>query len=104
MQVERIDSDALVVNKLPDGSTVIVDTKTQAASPEQRLANLGARVGLSAHSKAKPLLDLAQPFSFLMQSIEAGAFNDPAGAILLYTLGNVAELNAEVVIDQYRHR
>jgi len=33
-----------------------------------------------------------------------GAFNDPAGASLLYNItppNNVAELNAEVVIDQY---
>ncbi len=29
MQVERINSDALVVNKLPDGSTVIVDAKNE---------------------------------------------------------------------------
>ena len=29
MQVERTDSDALVVNKLPDGSTVIVDAKNE---------------------------------------------------------------------------
>ena len=29
MQVERANSDALVVNKLPDGSTVIVDTKNE---------------------------------------------------------------------------
>lgn len=27
MQIERTNSDALVVNKLPDGSTVIVDSK-----------------------------------------------------------------------------
>ncbi len=29
MQVERVDSNALVVNKLPDGSTVIVDAKSE---------------------------------------------------------------------------
>ena len=29
MQVERTNSDALVVNKLPDGSTVIVDAKNE---------------------------------------------------------------------------
>jgi hypothetical protein len=82
-------------------SPVVVDLKATASSPEQRLAKLAARVGLSAHTKAKPLFDLAQPFSFLMHSIEGGTFNDPAGAALLYNLGSVAELNAEVVIDQY---
>jgi hypothetical protein len=30
MQIERINSDALVVNKLPDGSTVIVDAENDA--------------------------------------------------------------------------
>jgi hypothetical protein len=82
----------------------VVDLKATASSPEQRLAKLAARVGLNAHTRAKPLFDLAQPFSFLMQSIELGAFNDPAGAALLYNIippNNVAELNAEIVIDQY---
>jgi hypothetical protein len=85
-------------------SPAVVDLKATASSPEQRLAKLAERVGMTAHAKAKPLFDLAQPFSFLMQSIELGAFNDPAGASLLYNItppNNVAELNAEVVIDQY---
>ncbi len=85
-------------------SPVVVDLKATASSPEQRLTKIAERVGMSAHTKAKPLFDLAQPFSFLMQSIEMGAFNDPAGAALLYDIvppNNVAELNAEVVIDQY---
>ena len=30
MQIERTNSDALVINKLPDGSTVIVDAKNEA--------------------------------------------------------------------------
>src|SRR5271168_1985933 len=30
MQIERTNSDALVVNKLPDGSTVIVDAENDA--------------------------------------------------------------------------
>jgi hypothetical protein len=29
MQIERIDSDALVINRLPDGSTVIVDAENE---------------------------------------------------------------------------
>jgi hypothetical protein len=85
-------------------SPAVVDLKATASSPEQRLAKVAERVGMTAHSKAKPLFDLAQPFSFLMQAIELGAFNDPAGAALLYNVippNNVAELNAEVVIDQY---
>ena len=30
MQIERTNSDALVINKLPDGSTVIVDAENEA--------------------------------------------------------------------------
>jgi hypothetical protein len=85
-------------------SPVVVDLKATASSPEQRLAKIAERVGMTVHSKAKPLFDLAQPFSFLLQSLELGVFNDPAGAELLYNItppNNVAELNAELVIDQY---
>jgi hypothetical protein len=82
-------------------SPVVVDLKATASSPEQRLAKLADRVGLKPHTKAKPLFDLAQPFSFLLQAIETGSFNSPANAALFYTLGNVVEMNAEVVIDQY---
>ncbi len=84
-------------------SPVVVDLKATASSPEQRLAKIAERVGMTPHAKAKPLFDLAQPFSYLMQSIESAAFNDPAGAVLLYTIQppNPVEMNAEVVIDQY---
>jgi hypothetical protein len=85
-------------------SPAVVDLKAAASSPEQRLDKLAQRVGLRAHSRAKSLFDLAQPFSYLMQSVELGAFNDPAGAALLFNItspNNVAELNAEIVIDQY---
>jgi hypothetical protein len=85
-------------------SPAIVDLKATASSPEQRLAKLAQRVGLTCHAKAKPLFDLAQPFSVLMQSIELGAFNDPVGAALLFTItppDNVAQINVEIVIDQY---
>jgi hypothetical protein len=85
-------------------SPAVVDLKATASSPEQRLAKLGQRVGINAHTKAKALFDLAQPFSYLMHAIETRTFNDPAGAALLFNItppNNVAELNAEVVIDQY---
>jgi hypothetical protein len=58
---------------------------------------------MTAHPKSKALFDLAQPFSFIMQGIEQGAFNDATGAALLYTPapGNTTQTQAEVVIDQY---
>jgi hypothetical protein len=56
---------------------------------------------MKAHSRTKPLLDLAGPFSVLMQQIETGNYNTAAGAQLLFTLGTPTERNAENVIDQY---
>ena len=82
-------------------STPIVDLKATASSPEMRLQKVAERVGMTAHSKAKPLFDLAAPFSALMQQIESGAFNTPAGAQLLYAPPSATSRNAEKVIDQY---
>jgi hypothetical protein len=82
-------------------SPVVQDLKANASSPEMRLQKIAERVGMSAHIKTKPLLDLSQEFSFLLQSIEGSAYNTPAAAPLLYTLGTPIETNAEIVIDQY---
>jgi hypothetical protein len=84
-------------------SQPIIDLKATASSPEQRLAKLAERVRLTTHTKAKPLFDLAQPFSLLLQSIEQSSFNDAVTAQLLYdtTLPGNFAANSEVVIDQY---
>jgi hypothetical protein len=84
-------------------SPAVVDLKATASSPEQRLAKIAERVDMTINPSSKMLFDLAQPFSILMQSVETGTFNTPAGAKLLFTLQppNVVEPNVEVVIDQY---
>jgi hypothetical protein len=83
-------------------SPAVVDLKASASSPEMRLQKIAERVGLTAHVKSKPFFDLAAPFSTLMQSVESGAFNTPAGARLLYQQPpTVVSQNAEEVIDQY---
>jgi len=84
-------------------SPAVVDLKASASSPEMRLQKMAERVKMSCHVKSKPFFDLAAPFSTLMQSIESGAFNTPAGAELLYKQSppNVVSRNAEEVIDQY---
>jgi hypothetical protein len=83
-------------------SPVVQDLKASASSPEMRLQKIAERVGMSAHLKTKPLLDLSQAFSFLLQSIETGVYNTPATTKVLYDpLGSVVETNAEIVIDQY---
>lgn len=82
-------------------SPAVVDLKAAASSPEMRLQKIAERVGMTAHPKAKPLFDLASPFSTLMQSIETGKFNQPAGAQLLYWPPSTVTDMAERVIDQY---
>ena len=84
-------------------SPAVVGLKASASSPEMRLQKIAERVNLTCHVKSKPFFDLAAPFSTLLQSIESGAFNTPAGAQLLYTQTppNVVSRNAEEVIDQY---
>jgi hypothetical protein len=83
-------------------SPAVVDLKATASSPEMRLQKIAERVGMKVHPKTKPFFDLAAPFSFLMQAIETGTFNQPAGATSLYLPANtVTAQNAEIVIDQY---
>ena len=81
-------------------SPMVTDLKAQGSSPEMRLQKLGERVGMNANPKSKPLFDLAGPFSLLMQQIELGNFNQPAGAQMLYTPSPVSRI-AKIVIDQY---
>jgi hypothetical protein len=82
-------------------SPIVLALNASASSPEQRLNNIAGRVGMSAHSKAKALFDLSQPFSSLIQSIETNSFSDPANVPLLYSTGSPIATNAEIVIDQY---
>jgi hypothetical protein len=84
-------------------SPAVVDLKATASSPEMRLQKIAERVHMTCHAKSKPFFDLAAPFSTLLQSVESGAFNTPAGAQLLYTQTppNAVSRNAEEVIDQY---
>ncbi len=82
-------------------SSIVLALNASASSPEQRLQKIAERVGMSAHSKAKALFDLAQPFSSLMQAIETGTFNTPGTVPILYTPPSAIESNAEIVIDQY---
>jgi hypothetical protein len=81
---------------------VIQDLQCEAADPSERLHNIARRVNMTAHLKSKHLIDLAQPLSFLLQSIETGLLNTSAIAQTLYfPLNTQTELNAEVVIDEY---
>jgi hypothetical protein len=83
-------------------SPAVVDLKAAASSPEMRLKKIAERVGMQSHIRSKPLLDLAGPFSIMLQSIETGLFNDVTGAETLYfPAGTPVARNAETVVDQY---
>jgi hypothetical protein len=84
-------------------SPMVHDLRAEASDPASRLEKIAERVGMTAHPRSKALFDLAGKFSFLLQSIETGKFNDAAIAQLLYSQspGNFVSQNAEDVIDQY---
>lgn len=82
-------------------SSVVQDLKATGPDPATRLQKIAERVGMSAHSKAKPLFDLSQDFSYLLQTIETGTYNTPLHAPFLYQPGSTTAANAEIVIDQY---
>ncbi|MGA8400557.1 MAG: hypothetical protein WB697_11755 [Stellaceae bacterium] len=82
-------------------SAIVLALNASASSPEQRLQKIAERVGMSIHPKAKPLFDLASPFSSLMQQIETGLLNDAGNVAPLYTPPSTIATNAETVIDQY---
>jgi len=86
---------------LMSNNVVIRDLNCEASDPSERLANIARKVNMTAHLRSKFLFDLAQPLSYLMQAVEMGKFNTPTGAALLYTLAQIPEQQAELVIDNY---
>jgi hypothetical protein len=67
-------------------SPVVIDLKSQASSPDERLTKIGERVGLPPHSKSQSYLLMAQPMSSILLSLEARQFVDAATAPALYTI------------------
>lgn len=57
-------------------SPVVKFLKAEANTAGERLMNIGRRVGLNAHTKSIAILDIAQPMSTILRSIELGIFND----------------------------
>ncbi len=65
-------------------SPVILDTAAQSTSAAGRLTNLGAKVGLAAHSKSTALFEMAESMSKVMRVIESGVIVDPTLSYILY--------------------
>jgi hypothetical protein len=65
-------------------SPIVLELKAEASSPEDRLLQIGERVGLPAHSRSGAYFRLADATSVILRAIEAGTFNTELTSPLLY--------------------
>lgn len=63
---------------------IVVDLKSEAPSPAERLEKIGQRVGLPAHSRSDSYFFLAESMSLVLRELELGTFNDPTRATALF--------------------
>jgi hypothetical protein len=84
-----VESDTAVVDDLAANA----GTDGNAAD---RLAAIGARVGIAPSRQARELLELADLISPLMWAIEVGIFNDPLAAEMLYKHTNMGSTPADI--------
>lgn len=47
-----------------------------ANTPGERLINIGQKIGLPAHKKSEPILEIAAPMAVILRSIELGSFDN----------------------------
>ena len=69
---------------LASNSSVVRDAGAQATSAAGRLINLGAKVGLPAHSRATSLFEMSAELSRILKVIESGVVTGPDYAYILY--------------------
>jgi hypothetical protein len=69
---------------LSANTPVVLDAGAEATNAATRLANLGAKVGIPAHSKSAALFAMAGDLSTLMRVIESGVVKSPSYAYILY--------------------
>ncbi|WP_248449426.1 hypothetical protein [Sinorhizobium meliloti] len=65
-------------------SSLVMDAGAQATSAAGRLANLGAKVGLPAHSRSTSLFEMSAELSKILRVIESGVVTGPEFAYILY--------------------
>jgi hypothetical protein len=82
---------------------VLVDLQALGTSPEERLARLGARVGMPSHAHSHSFFILAPLVSRLLIAIEAGAFSDTVGAEVLFRLKPTASSIREDILKIIDH-
>jgi hypothetical protein len=66
-------------------SPIVKSMRAEATGVEQRLFKIAERVGLPAHGLSKHFFDIADDISRILIEIEAGLYNDPAAATILFT-------------------
>ena len=57
-------------------SPIVTFLNCNANTPGERIINIGKKVGIPAHTKSVPILDIAQPMNITLRSIELGLFNN----------------------------
>lgn len=76
---------------------IVRELSASAPSPEERLRQIGERVGLPAHGRSHSYFIIARRVSVLLQLIELGSFNTRAGAETLAAPGSVRDMVSEVI-------
>ena len=69
---------------LSDNTSVVKDAGADATNAANRLSNLGAKVGLPAHSRSSAMFSMAAELSKLLRHIESGVVKDSTYSWLLY--------------------
>jgi hypothetical protein len=78
-------------------SPIVQELLASGPTKEERLRQIGERVGLPAHGRSHSYFLLAPRVSTLLIAIERGDFNDRAGAETLAAPGPVRDRVAEVI-------
>jgi hypothetical protein len=88
---------------LMSDSPIVVDLKSQATSPEERLRKIGERVNVTPHPKSEQYFVMADAASTILTAIEARQFANPLGVPTLYadTPGNQVRANMMTIIQQW---
>lgn len=76
---------------------IVQELAATGPSPEERLRQIGERVGLPSHGRSHSYFLLARRVSTLLIGIELGYFNDRTGAETLAAPGPVRDLVSEVI-------
>jgi hypothetical protein len=78
-------------------SAIVGELSASGPSPEERLRQIGERVGLPAHGRSHSYFIIASRVSTLLIQIERGDFNDQVGAETLAAPGDVRDNVSSVI-------